>query len=72
MGVGPLSRAYTKAFALAAQECDKREYVEYTLEVIECEYNQEASVKKQLEDENMPIINIDHLEKVKIYFNKVK
>ena len=66
LGVGPLSRAYTKSFKDAIGKCDKKEYVKYVEEIIECEYDEEVRTKKDLEISNVEILETKYLEKVYI------
>lgn len=72
LGAGPLTRAYSTVANEALKESGKIEFVEYIKDEIECEYNEEDTIKKKLTKEGCRILDVIHLEKVKIVFLKPK
>lgn len=72
LGVGPLSRAYTKSFKDAVGKCEKNIFQEYIIEEIECEYSEELNVKKQFEIEGKEVLKTEYLDNIKITVKKVK
>ncbi len=64
LGAGPLSRAYLKAVKSAEEETDSIEYIPKTICKLECEYNEEGSLKNILENTKAVILNVNYGEKI--------
>lgn len=57
-----------KSFKDAVGKCEKKEYVEYVIDYIECGYGEENDIKRQFELEGKEIVNIEYLDKVIITY----
>ena len=72
LGAGPLTRAYSTVAKEALAKCEKKPYVEYIQDYIECEYKDEQNIKRNLELESCIMQNIIRTDKVKIEYLRPK
>lgn len=70
LGAGPLTRAYVTVAKEALNKCNKAQYVEYIDERIVCEYKEEETVKRHLQEANCIVKDIIRTEKVEIKYKK--
>ena len=72
LGAGPLTRAYSTVAKEALAKCEKKKYIEYTEEKIECEYKEEEQLIRKLKQQNCIIQSVVRTDKVQIKYLKPK
>lgn len=65
LGAGPLSRAYLKAVKSAEENLEIIEYIPKLIYELECDYNEEASLRSIIDKYNIEIIDVKYEDKAK-------
>lgn len=72
LGAGPLTRAYGTAAKQTLELAEKKKYVEYIEKEINCEYKEEEVLKRELQNSNCIISEINRTDKVNIKYLEPK